>query len=97
MECSICGKNPAIIIADGVSISFPRHKVINLKPPTVSDKTIACVKLPAKSIKQTCFVGNKKHRVAFQKALEMGNVRESKEILKQLMDDYKVLCPLKLS
>jgi hypothetical protein len=90
MQCSICGENPSIVIADGVSISFPRHRVINLRPPTYTDRTKVCVK-PAGGKIQTPFSGPAKHRSAFQKALEMTDIDRSKDQLRQLMILYQVL------
>jgi CxC4 like cysteine cluster associated with KDZ transposases len=37
MQCNQCGPNPEIVIADGVSISFAKRQLGNLRPPTVSD------------------------------------------------------------
>ena len=90
MECSICGSNPSIVIADGVSISFPRHRVINLRPPTYTDKNQACTRISTAG-KQTCFLGPAKHRSAFQKALEMTDIDKSKDELKRLMEVYQVI------
>jgi CxC4 like cysteine cluster associated with KDZ transposases len=46
MECLQCGLSPKVVIADGISVSFPKHRVENLQPPTLSDKSKAHVKLP---------------------------------------------------
>jgi hypothetical protein len=70
MQCSQCGPNPEIVIADGVSISFAKRQLGNLRPPTVSDQTTALVKLPRTSTKASCFIGPTRLRTAIQKALD---------------------------
>jgi len=71
MQCSQCGPNPAVVIADGISVSFPKqHRLAALQPPTVSDKSKAYVKLLRKPAKATCFVGPQKLRKRVLNALE---------------------------
>lgn len=91
MQCSICGPNPTIVIADGVSISFPRHKVMHLRPPTYADQDKACTKITGASRQHTSFLGPAKHRSAFQKAFEMTDIDKSKDELKRLMDLHQVI------
>ena len=57
MQCSRCGPSPQIVIADGVSISFPRHRVAELCPPTCTDKATALVKIHKQRTLQTCYQG----------------------------------------
>jgi hypothetical protein len=89
MQCSRCGPNPQIVIADGVSISFPRRKVAGLKPPTSTDRSVALVRIRRTQTLQTCYNGPYKVRLHFQKAWEM-NVRDGIEVLKAAMDSHKV-------
>jgi hypothetical protein len=81
MQCSQCGPNPEVVIADGVSVSFPKHRVETLQPPTMSDKTGALVRLPRKAIKATCFVGPYKLRTAIRKALDDEDLNAGKQKL----------------
>ena len=81
MQCSQCGSNPEVVIADGVSVSFPKHRVETLQPPTMSDKSSALVRLPRKGIKTTCFIGPHKLRAAIQKALDDGDLKAGKQKL----------------
>jgi hypothetical protein len=89
MQCSRCGPNPQIIIADDVSISFPRHRVACLRPPTSTEKSTALVRIRKQQTLQTCYQGPYKARLQFQKALEM-SVQEGIETLKAVMNDHKV-------
>jgi hypothetical protein len=89
MQCSRCGPNPRIVIADGVSISFPRHRVSGLHPPTLRDGSTALVRLPKQPTRQTCYLGPYRTRLQFQKALEM-TVKDGIEPLKAAMDEHKV-------
>jgi hypothetical protein len=89
MQCSRCGPTPQIIIADGVSISFPRHKVTGLKPPTSTDSSTALVKIRKQRTKQTCYLGPYRARLQFQKDLEM-NIQDGVNSLKDTMDAHKV-------
>jgi hypothetical protein len=89
MRCSRCGPNPQIVIADGVSISFPRHRVLGLRPPTSRDKSTAVVKMRRQQMRQTCYLGPYQTRLQFQKALEM-RVSEGIIALRAVMDEHKV-------
>jgi hypothetical protein len=91
MQCSICGPNPAIVIADGVSISFPRHKVTHLRPPTYTDQDKACTKIMGAGRQHTAFLAPAKVRSAFQKAFEMTDIDKSKDELKRLMELHQVI------
>jgi len=85
MECPQCGPNPPIVIADGVSISFPKHRLESLKPPTISDKSKSHVRLPRQSTKSTCFIGSHKVRVSIQKALDEEKVHVGKSKLLSIL------------
>jgi hypothetical protein len=89
MQCSRCGPNPQIVIADGVSISFPRHRVAGLRPPTSTDRSTALVRIRKRKTLQTSYQGSYKARLQFQKALEM-SVQDGIEVLKTAMNNYKV-------
>ena len=89
MQCSRCGPNPQIVIADGVSISFPRHRVAGLRPPTSTDRSTALVRIRKRKTLQTSYQGPYKARLQFQKALEM-SVQDGIEVLKTAMNNYKV-------
>jgi len=89
MQCSLCGPNPRTVIADGVSISFPRHRVANLRPPTWRDKIAALVRSPRHQGAQTCFLGLPRVRLQFQRVLEMA-VRDGIEPLQAAMNEHEV-------
>lgn len=84
MRCTQCGDNPSTVIADGISISFPRHRVRDLKPPTLSDKSVSQVRIQKTSVKSTCFVGSHATRLSIQKALNDENNRDGKERLSEI-------------
>jgi len=87
MECIQCGPNPEIVIADGISVSFPRHRVDSLRPPTVSDKTRACVLIPRQPTRATAFIGPQKVRVAIQKALDDEDPLKGKAKLNSILQE----------
>jgi hypothetical protein len=89
MQCSRCGPNPPIVIADGVSISFPKHKVSGLRPPTWRDSSVALVRTRKQHTRQTCYLGPIRARHQFQKALEM-RVGDGIEPLRQAMFEHSV-------
>jgi len=70
MECIQCGSYPSTVIADGISVAFPKHRIQNLRPPTYSDRSRALVKIPKRGIKQTCFLGSVNLRKSIAKALD---------------------------
>ena len=77
MRCSQCGENPKVVIADGVSISFPNHhRTETLRPPTVHDKNYAWVRLRKNATKLTAFPGPKSLRRSVYDALNMSNCAE---------------------
>ena len=71
MQCSLCGPHPKVVIADGISVSFPsHHRTDALRPPTVCDKTHAWVRLRKSATKSTCFIGPVKIRSSIYDALD---------------------------
>lgn len=86
MGCIQCGSCPSIVIADGISVAFPKHRVQSLHPPTSFDRSQAIVKIPRKGIKQTCFPGNFKVRKSIAKAL---NERDTNDGIAKLKDILK--------
>jgi hypothetical protein len=82
MRCSQCGENPKVVIADGVSISFPgHHRTETLRPPTVSNQAHVWVQLPQKTLKLTGFSGPKELRGKIYSAL---NASTTEDRLKRL-------------
>ena len=70
MQCSLCGSHPKVVIADGISVSFPsHHRTDALRPPTISNKTHAWVRLRKGVTKSTCFIGPAKTRSSIYDAL----------------------------
>ena len=57
MQCSICGPNLAVIIADGIAVSFPSYRVESLELPTISNKDTVWVLLRKTTTKLTSFPG----------------------------------------
>jgi len=87
MQCSQCGPNPPTVIADGISISFAKHRIQSLCPPTESDKLKAWVKLPRRSPKTTCFTGPRTIRISIQKALDNEDMQAGKEKLLSILQN----------
>jgi CxC4 like cysteine cluster associated with KDZ transposases len=85
MQCSQCGPNPEIVIADGVSISFAKRQLGNLRPRTVSDQTTALVKLPRTSTRASCFIRPTRLITAIQKALDEPDLSLGKGKLPQIL------------
>src|SRR5271169_660072 len=72
MVCSRCGPNPKVVIADGISVSFPsHHRTEGLRPPTVPDKDHAWVRLRKSATRNTSFTGPIKIRNAIYQALDI--------------------------
>jgi len=85
MECIQCGPSPSIVIADGISVAFPRHRIRNLCPPTSTDRNKALVKIPRTGIKQACFPGSVKIRRSISKALDERIPANGIEIITKLL------------
>jgi hypothetical protein len=82
MRCSECGDNPKVVIADGVSISFPgHHRTETLRPPTVHNKNHAWVRLHKTATKLTGFSGPKLLRRSIYDALNLASCEERLEKL----------------
>lgn len=96
MQCSLCGQNPPVVIADGVSISFPKDKVSGLRPPTSRDPSVALVRTRKQHTRQTCYLGPARVRLEFQKVLEM-RVGDGIEPLKKAMLERRVSSHINLS
>jgi CxC4 like cysteine cluster associated with KDZ transposases len=61
MRCSLCGPDPQVVIADGVSISFSSHRVESLRPlqsPTIDNRKQAWIHLRKTVTGSTCFTGS---------------------------------------
>ena len=97
MQCSQCGEDPAIVIADGISVSFSWHRVESLRPPTVSDKLKALARLPWQGTKATCFIGPHKMRIVIQKALDEEDVKVGKSKLQSILKNKVIPIPLIVS
>jgi CxC4 like cysteine cluster associated with KDZ transposases len=91
MECLQCGPNPAVVIADGISVSLPKHRAGNLQPPTESERSKGHIRLPKSLPKGTCFVGAHKVLIKIRKALDADDDEEA-ETLKAILED-QVLAP----
>jgi len=85
MQCPICGPNPAVIIADGVAVSFPSHRVESLEPPIISSKDKAWVRLKRTTMKLTSFPGPANLRKSVYKALNQ-SIRE--ERIQKLNEEF---------
>jgi len=75
-------------VADGISVSFSKNKVIGLKPPTVSDKNLAHVQLPSQSVHTTCFTGPQKLRALIQKMLDDPDCVPKNKLLSLIEEVY---------
>jgi hypothetical protein len=71
MQCSRCGANPKVVIADGIAVSFPsHHRTESLRPPTEPNKEYAWVRLCKSATKSTSFIGPSKSRTSIYQALD---------------------------
>jgi CxC4 like cysteine cluster associated with KDZ transposases len=90
MRCSVCGPHPEVIIADGVAVSFPRHRVKELHPPTVSATHASHIKFDKKRSKCCSpFPGNKACRTQVEKALSESDKAKRIAQLKAVMDNFQ--------
>ena len=70
MRCSLCGPDPDVVIPDGVAVSFPRYRVKELHPPTMSAAHTSHIKVDKKRSKSYSPIpGNKVCRTQVEKAL----------------------------
>ena len=71
MQCSRCGPNPKVVIADGISVSFPNHhRTESLRLPTELNKEHAWVHLRKSATKSISFIGPTKSRTSIYQALD---------------------------
>jgi CxC4 like cysteine cluster associated with KDZ transposases len=97
MQCSRCGPNPSTVIADRVSISFPKARVAGLCPPTRRNRSAAKVRVSRQRRScQTCYSAPWRTRHQFQKALET-NFPQCLVPLRAAMDEHRVLTVFQLS
>lgn len=87
MECIQCGPDPPVVIADGISVSFPKHRIESLCPPTVSNKLKAMARIPRQTTKATCYTGPHILRVSIQKALDEEDATVGKAKLLSILAD----------
>jgi CxC4 like cysteine cluster associated with KDZ transposases len=86
MECLQCGPNPAIVIADGISVSLPKQRAGNLRPPTRSDRSKGHIQLPKSLPKATCFLGAHKILIKIRKALDSDG-DEATDMMKAVLEE----------
>jgi hypothetical protein len=94
MQCLQCGPNPPIVIADGIAVSFPKHRVESLRPPTLTDKSKALIRIPRNATRATCFIGSNKLRLAIAKALDERLTDENAGILEKILREEVVTHPM---
>jgi hypothetical protein len=69
MQCSICGPDPKVVIADDISVSFPsHHRTENLRPPTMPNREQVLMRLRKNATKSTCFIEPPKVRTKILEA-----------------------------
>jgi hypothetical protein len=89
MQCSLCGPHPKVVIADGISVSFPsHHRTVGLRPPTVSDKNHAWIRLRKSATRSTSFIGPKQNRSKIYEAL---NTQDRTKRLEKLVPEIENL------
>jgi len=93
MQCLQCGPDPPIVIADGIAVSFPKHRVENLRPPTLSDKSKGHVRLPRDATRATCFIGPNKLRLAIAKTLDERLMDENAAALDKILQEKVLTLP----
>jgi hypothetical protein len=91
MRCLHCKDEPAVVIADGVSISFSHSKVLELRPPTICDKEKDLVRITnSPNARSMCFEGDREIRIQFQNALELTKYEDVCDKLLALMTTHQV-------
>ena len=90
MGCQQCGRNPRYVIADGIGLSFPKHHISTLKPPTEYDKSQGHIVVPASSTTATCFIGGHRLRVKILKALEEKFDTNGKDAVEAILNNENV-------
>jgi len=92
MRCSICGPHPKVVIADGISVSFPsHHRTDTLRPPTMSDKNHAWVRLRKTATRSTSFIGPKQSRAKIYDALNVQDHDKRMEKLGPEIENLKII------
>jgi len=92
MRCSICGPHPKVVIADGISVSFPsHHRTDTLRPPTMSDKNHAWVRLRKTATRSTSFIGPKRSRAKIYDALNVQDHDKRMEKLGPEIENLKII------
>jgi len=92
MQCSECGSHPKVVIADGISVSFPNHhRTETLHPPTLSDKTRAWVRLRKTATRSTGFIGPRPNRTKIYDALNTQDRLKRLEKLHPEIDNLKTI------
>jgi len=95
MQCSLCGPHPKVVIADGISVSFPgHHRTDSLRPPTTSDKNHAWVRLRKTATRSTSFIGPKHNRSSMYDAL---NTQDREKRLSKLGPEIEKLKAISVS
>jgi hypothetical protein len=96
MRCSLCGPDPQVVIADGVSISFSSHRVESLRPPTIDHREQAWIRLRKTATRSTCFTGSVQLRKATYNALDLPESKERVEKLSEQTARIMVISVLPL-
>lgn len=92
MQCSECGPHPKVVIADGISVSFPNHhRTETLRPPTSSDKTHALVRLRRTATRSTSFIGPNPNRIKLYDALNTPDRMKRLEKLHPEIENLKTI------
>ena len=95
MQCSLCGPHPKVVIADGISVSFPsHHRTDSLHPPTTSDKNHAWVRLQKTATRSTSFNGPKQSQSSMYNAL---NTQDWEKRLSKLGPEIEKLKAISVS
>jgi len=93
MQCLQCGPNPRIVIADGIAVSFPKHRIHSLRPPTLSDRSKALVRIPPHATRATCFIGPNKIRLTIAKALDEPLTDKNVDTFEKLLQETVITLP----
>ena len=89
MQCSVCGPNPDVVIADGVAVSFPRSRIKDLRPPTIPTVDKAHILFPKTPIKCTSFPGPARLQSQVYKALCESEKLKRMEQLQAVICDFQ--------
>ena len=89
MQCSLCGPNPEVVIADGVAVSFPRHRVMGLHPPTIPSPDVAHIKFNKMTTKCSSFPGPVSLQSQIHKALCESDRGKCMELLTISIENFQ--------